>query len=1678
MLDHQILRLLIAGVVILISAGFLRAQESESPIPDHRIHAASEHTIQVSHDDTEAQALFASAQDAVLWSERYETFTIARVSEAAWPGGRTALLDGRIRLRDELDFVALQGRRLDLRNPEALIASLDPRERLSGGGSLDHSAGLYLVALRAAPRDRWLFELEAAGARIVQYLPMNAYVVAIAPAEVSRVEDLARRAEFIRWMGVYEPAFRLRDEIARAADEGAGVPMPMTIQLVAGPRAAASLQSIASLAARVHRIVPVGPYLNLGLDLDPAFVRSVARDPAVFAIEALRERRRFDETQGQIVAGNVSGTVPNGPGYLAWLAGKGFGSGQFTAFSINVVDDSANLNGHPDLPSARVAFNNNPTSQGANQEGHGFLNAHIIAGFNDQTGGLYEDASGYQYGLGIAPWARVGSTAIFGPNFSPTSSNWENTAYGQGARISSNSWGFVNSFDYDSSAQEIDFLVRDARSGVGGNQEMSFIWAAGNDGSSSNTVGSPGTAKNCLSVGASENFRQTGTDGCAVGNSGANNVNQVINFSSRGPVNAGGGDGRWKPEIVAPGTHIQAGVPQSNYLGTGICDAFWPQGGQTLYGWSSGTSHATPAVAGGAALLRQRAINDGRALPSPALTKATLVGTATYMGGPNGVGGTLPSNTQGMGRMDLGRTFDGTSVTTIDQSVVLGASGQSHVLNTNIADPSKPLRVVLCWTDAPGATTGAPYVNDLDLVVTVGGNTYRGNVFNGANSSPGGTSDFRNNTESVFLAPGLSGPVTVTITAAAIGGNGVPGNSDNTDQDFALYVYNAGSGGGGPSGLSDGSFESQSAGGFPATPWIITSGSAHAILPIAATSADNGFPSDGSQWLEVSAAGSNNASAPSNPGGPGAGPSGASTISQIFSYPAGDTQLSFEAAFIRNENANETTYNDFMSVDVSDGLSTVNLFYADTFTASPNTSLRHNLPMTALQAVSADLALLFPGSGSTTVFTLSISIGNATDGAQSSFGFVDNFRLDAPAALISSDFSATPTSGSAPLTVNFSPITSGTVSTYFWAFGDGTISVAPAPSHVYSTPGSYDVTLTVTGPDGSAVETKSSYIVVTAPSPTADFNASPTSGNAPLVVNFNAVTTGAVTAYAWQFGDGAVSTLANPTHTYTASGNFDVTLTVIGPNGSDTITKPSFISVASTPAPVADFTATPTSGTAPLTVAFNNQSTGAANSYLWSFGDGATSFAANPSHTYLAPGSYTVTLAATGPGGTDTETKTNFISVSSLPAPVANFTATPTSGTSPLNVSFTDQSSGTISSRQWNFGDGATSAATSPSHLYTSPGNYTVSLTTTGPGGSDTETKTNLIAVSLPGGISADFGVSATAVDLGAPVSFNNLSSGGATSFLWDFGDGTTSTAANPSHLYALGGSFTVTLTATGPAGSDTETKSAFVQVRNLLSDDDYYLSFDAPTSVPGLGVVPPEDVVKFDMATGTWTLFIDGSDLGLAGNNITAFHNFGNDACIFAIEQTQVVPTVIFADSSQIITPNDLIYFLPQSTGANTTGFMYFVFDGSDVGLDGPDEAIDGVYHDGVQFLALSTKGTTFTPTTGVTQGEDVLAFDVQSFLFLTAGIFFPALDGSDLGLSTSGENINALHFDLSLGMSFSTEGALSAGGISGDADDTSRFVGAFGSATSGTLSRQLNWQFMGLAAGTNISAMSIVQQ
>jgi PKD repeat protein len=376
------------------------------------------------------------------------------------------------------------------------------------------------------------------------------------------------------------------------------------------------------------------------------------------------------------------------------------------------------------------------------------------------------------------------------------------------------------------------------------------------------------------------------------------------------------------------------------------------------------------------------------------------------------------------------------------------------------------------------------------------------------------------------------------------------------------------------------------------------------------------------------------------------------------------------------------------------------------------------------------------------------------------------------------------------------------------------------------------------------------------PAPVANFSATPTSGTTPLNVQFTDTSTNSPTSWSWTFGDGGTSTAKNPSHSYSTAGTYTVTLTATNAGGSDAEQKADYISVTQPPAPVAAFTGTPTSGIAPLNVQFTDQSTNSPTSWLWNFGDNSTSTAQSPSHTYATAGSYTVTLTATNSGGSDGETKTNYITATSGGV-TASFAGTPTSGHVPLTVAFTDTSTGSPTGWSWTFGDGGTSTLQNPSHEYTSAGTYTVALTASKAGSTSTATRTNYITVTPPAPV-ANFTSDRTSGTVPFAVQFTDTSTGSPTSWAWTFGDGATSTAQNPSHTYTSAGTYTVALTATNAGGSDTKTATNYI---TAAAPPDFSVSASPAkqTIVRGGGTTYTVTVTPLNGFTGSVSLAVTG---------------------------------------------------------------------------------------------------------------------------------------------------------------------------------------------------------------------------
>ncbi|MBK8554891.1 MAG: PKD domain-containing protein [Lewinellaceae bacterium] len=402
-------------------------------------------------------------------------------------------------------------------------------------------------------------------------------------------------------------------------------------------------------------------------------------------------------------------------------------------------------------------------------------------------------------------------------------------------------------------------------------------------------------------------------------------------------------------------------------------------------------------------------------------------------------------------------------------------------------------------------------------------------------------------------------------------------------------------------------------------------------------------------------------------------------------------------------------------------------------------------------------------------------------------------------------FSASPTVGCAPLTVSYTNATTGNASSYQWQFPGGTpaTSTDQNPSVVYNTAGVYNVTLIATNAGGNDTLTLSNYINVGA-APATGFS---TALNGTMATFTNTTTGGS--SYSWDFGDGNSSTQTNPVHTYATAGMYTVVLTATNACGTTTSTQTITVVLA----PTALFAATPTSGCAPLTVSFTNQSTNNPTSFSWSFpgGNPATSVEENPTVVYSLPGTYTVTFTATNTAGSGTVTQTNYINVGTVPS--SGFS----SAINGAVVDFSNSSTG-ANSYTWDFGDTGSSTATNPSHTYTADGTYTVVMTAINNCGSTTSTQTVTI-ITPP---TAAFSASATVGCAPFTVTFTNNSSSNATGFEWAFEGGTpaTSTDVNPVVVYSQAGTYAVTLTATNTAGSNTSTQTGFITVATAPSSD------------------------------------------------------------------------------------------------------------------------------------------------------------------------------------------------------------------------------------------------------------------
>ncbi len=726
----------------------------------------------------------------------------------------------RATLRDDWNLIRLKRGQLDTTAPAPAI-----------GDDLRHdepsAPSLRLVQFFGAPTPDAVAALKATGAKLISYVPNHAYLIWTTPQQLRRVRTLTSAANFVQWEGAFHPLYKIDSQINVQSVEQ----IPVSIEVVDHDQTAAAIEQIRALSQRI--LMPefrVAGTMQIKALIESFNIPDLARLSEVIAIERWNAPELHDERANQIVAGtltqetinNVLVSRPTRPGYLAFLQSLGFTADLDVA--VDITDTGFDL-GTPEAHrihrdfldnagQSRINYLNDFTQDPApipayDPNGHGTINASIVGGSPQQLTSR-TDAQGFQYGLGIAPMVRLGATKVFDTNggFQTIASYADLTsfAYRGGARVSNNSWGicnllfgFCNIYSEDSRAY--DALVRDADPAAFGNQEMTIVFSSGNRGNTdAQSVGMPGTAKNVITVGASESFRSAGdngeplTDGCGAGPTLADNASDVVSFSSGGPTQ----EGRAKPDLVAPGTHIVgAATQQPTYATTpialiGTCDHYFPTG-QTAYTWSSGTSHAAPLVAGAAALSYQWLHTRLGIEPSAALNKAFLLNSTSYLSG-RFANDDLPGARQGWGLLNLARMFETVDRILYDQSparTFTESGGEPFEITGVITDSTKEFRVMLVYSDAPAAAfTNASMVNQLNLEVTVGGVRYQGNHFAGQYSTPDGQADYLNNVQGVRLPAGITGPFVIRVRPTIIAGDGVPNNATLLDQDFALVVTN------------------------------------------------------------------------------------------------------------------------------------------------------------------------------------------------------------------------------------------------------------------------------------------------------------------------------------------------------------------------------------------------------------------------------------------------------------------------------------------------------------------------------------------------------------------------------------------------------------------------------------------------------------------------------------------------------------------------------------------------------------------------------------------------------------------------------------------------------------------------------------------------------------------------
>lgn len=435
------------------------------------------------------------------------------------------------------------------------------------------------------------------------------------------------------------------------------------------------------------------------------------------------------------------------------------------------------------------------------------------------------------------------------------------------------------------------------------------------------------------------------------------------------------------------------------------------------------------------------------------------------------------------------------------------------------------------------------------------------------------------------------------------------------------------------------------------------------------------------------------------------------------------------------------------------------------------------------------------------------------------------------------NFTSNLTSGCSPLVVSFQDQSTGGPVKWSWDLGNGATSTLQNPSTTYITPGPYTISLTVTYANGlTNTSTKTAYVTVYN-EPTADFTVDKTSGCFPAIIQFTDLSTAPagtnINSWKWDFGDGNSSSEQNPKYIYRKPGSYTVILTVSTDKGcKKVIVKPDFISVSQGVVPSFNYS-NPDVCSAPVTIGFTNNSTGPGNlSYNWSFGDGKSTSNTSPTNVYDVNGNYHVSLIVSSDQGCVDSSAVDL----SIGKVNTDFIVPPTICPKTL-VTFQNNSSPRPISSTWSFSNGQTDVFQNAQAVFAKGGSYTATLINKYAVCTDTLTKT----ITVADGPAVSFSASdTTKCQPSLTTTFTN--SANAASYQWDFGDGTTSTQATPSHTYTKFGTYDVTLIAKDASGcSDTLTKKSYIQITKPV------ISFP---NLPAKGCIPATINFSADIKT------------------------------------------------------------------------------------------------------------------------------------------------------------------------------------------------------------------------------------